>query len=232
MEYNLGPLFQLIIIGVMYSLIAIIFGSALVVSARLVIQLKKRTDISISKFFWFPFSLTPYFLLAIIANALFCKFVRNVDPPFTDYWSLPLSDNLTLGAIDTPDNWSLWPSREGGEAIISNVALVGISDRAFYGRTKSDDYFIYHLQSNQMSNNLSKGEFEMELGNALPKLISPSDFYYDNRDSGDLITILLLLLYPLYRFYKVCSTFWFVANEKNNESIGTATYKRMNRDSP
>ena len=83
-----------------------------------------------------------------------------------------------------------------------------------------------------MSNNLSKGEFEMELGNALPKLISPSDFYYDNRDSGDLITILLLLLYPLYRFYKVCSTFWFVANEKNNESIGTATYKRMNRDSP
>ena len=95
--------------------------------------LKKKTDITVNQLFWFPLKLAPYFLLAVIVNALVCQFVRDVDPPLTDYWSLPINDGLTMGAIDIPDKWYLWPTREGGEAIVSNIVLVGITDKALYG---------------------------------------------------------------------------------------------------
>ena len=169
--------------------------------------LKSKKGISVNQLFWFPLKLGPYFLLAIIANVLVCEFIRNVEPPLTDYWSFPISGKLTMGAIDTPDKWYLWPSKGGGEAIISNIVLAGMNDKAFYGATESDEYFIYRFQSNQKSMNLSKDEFEVEINKIesdLPNLKPPSDLYYDNRDFGDLITFLLLLVYPLYRFYNLC----------------------------
>jgi hypothetical protein len=222
----LGPLFQLIIVGILYFIVASILGLALMLIARLIMLLKKNNDISVKQLFWLPLTLAPYFLLAIIVNILVCDFVRDVDSPLTDYWSLPINNELSLGAIDTTDKWYLWPSREGGEALISNVVLVGISDKALYGLTESDEYFIYRFDSNQKVFNLSKDEFDIEANkveNSLPKLKRPSDLYYDNRDFGDLITFLLLMLYPLYRFYNVCNTFWILVNKQNIGSISTAT---------
>jgi hypothetical protein len=130
-----------------------------------------------------------------------------------------------MGAIDIPDKWYLWPTREGGEAIISNIVLVGITDKALYGSTESDDYFIYRYDSNQQVVNLSKDELEIEANkteDSLPTLKRPSDLYYDDRDFGDLITFLLLLIYPLYRFYNVSSTFWSLVSKKNSELLSTA----------
>ena len=222
----MGPLFQLIIVGILYFLVASIIGLALMLIARLIMLLKKKTDITVNQLFWFPLKLAPYFLLAIIVNALVCQFVRDVDPPLTDYWSLPINDGLTMGAIDIPDKWYLWPTREGGEAIISNIVLVGITDKALYGSTESDDYFIYRYDSNQQVVNLSKDELEIEANkteDSLPTLKRPSDLYYDDRDFGDLITFLLLLIYPLYRFYNVSSTFWSLVSKKNSELLSTAT---------
>ena len=222
----MGPLFQLIIVGIIYFLLASIIGLALMLIARLIMLLKKKTDISVNQLFWFPIKLAPYFLLAVIANVLVCEFVRDVDPPLTDYWSLPINDGLTMGAIDIPDKWYLWPTREGGEAIISNIVLVGISDKALYGSTEPDEYFIYRFDSKIVVVNLSKDELEIEankIEDSLPTLKNPSDLYYDNRDFGDLITFLLLLLYPLYRFYNVCNTFWVLVSKQNIEYLSTAT---------
>ena len=222
----MGPLFQLIIVGILYFLVASIIGLALMLIARLIMLLKKKTDITVTPLFWFPLKLAPYFFLAFIVNILVCEFIRDVDPPLTDYWSLHINDGLTMGAIDIPDKWYLWPTREGGEAIISNIVLVGISDKALYGSTESDEYFIYHFDSNKKVINLSKDELEIEANkkeDLLPTLKRPSDLYYDNRDFGDLITFLLLLLYPLYRFYNVCNIFWSLVSKQNSELISTAT---------
>jgi len=207
----LAAFLQLIIVGVLYFIIACVIGLTLILIARLIMLLKKKVDISVNQLFWFPLKLLPYFLLVIIVNVLICEFVRDVDPPLTDYWSMPIKGELTMGAIDTLDNWSLWSNRNGGEAIISNIVLAGISDKAFYGSTYTNEYFIYHLELNQKTVNLSKPEFEIEIKkieNVIPVLSLPSDIYYDNRDLGDLITFILVLLYPLYRFYHICMSFW------------------------
>ncbi|GAA62208.1 hypothetical protein P20652_4111 [Pseudoalteromonas sp. BSi20652] len=215
----MGPLFQLIIVGILYILVACFIGVVLILIARLITAFKKNTGVSVNHLFWFPIKLLPYFLLAIIANVLVCEFIRDVDPPLTDYWTLTINGELTLGAIDTSYSWSLWPSKDGGEAIISDITLAGKSDEAFYGSTETGEYFIYDLKINQKTFPLSEDQFETEvkdLVGALPKLSSPSELYYDNRHLGDLITFLVLLVYPLYRFYKVCSIFWRELNQQNS----------------
>ncbi|MGB2742195.1 MAG: hypothetical protein WBC60_16760 [Cognaticolwellia sp.] len=222
----MGPLFQLIIIGVLYFIVAGIMGLALISIARIIMLLKRKRGISVNQLFWFPLKLAPYCFLAIIINVLVCQFIRDIDPPLTDYWTLPINDGLTMGAIDTPDKWYLWPSRDGGEAIISDIVLAGLNDEAFYGSTETGEYFIYLFKANQKSFNLSKDEFEMKVKgvqSVLPKLKHPSELYYDNRDFGDLMTLLLLLVYPLYRFYNVCNIFWIMLHKQKDKLVDTAT---------
>ena len=74
----MGPLFQLIIVGILYFIVASIIGLALMLIARLIMLLKKNNDISVKQLFWFPLTLAPYFLLAIIVNILVCDFVSQV----------------------------------------------------------------------------------------------------------------------------------------------------------
>jgi len=222
----LGPVFQLVIAGVFYFILASIVGIALLSLAKTITYFKRKRDISVSPLFWFPIKLAPYFLLAIIGNALICEFVRDVDPPLTDYWSLPINGELALGAIDIPDKWYLWPSREGGESIISDIVLVGISENALYGSTELDGYFIYLLSSNKKNTHLTKKDFEsaiLKIEGNIPKLQHPSDYYYDKRDFGDFFTLLLIFIYPLFRFYKVCIAFYNSIVTSNNESVSTAT---------
>ena len=222
----MGPVFQLVIAGILYFIFAGIFGLILLSLARIITFFKRKADILVSPFFWFPIKLAPYFLLAIIGNVLICEFVRNVDPPLTDYWSFPIKGDLTLGAIDIPDKWYLWPSKDGGESLISDIVLIGMSEKAFYGVTELDGYFIYMLGSNQKNINLTKVVFEsamQDISGSIPKLQHPSDYYYDKRDFGDLITLLLIFLYPLFRFYKVCITFSKSISASNKKHVSTAT---------
>ena len=206
----MGSLFQLIFVGIGYFILAGIAGFCLLIVAKVLTLFNRKSEVPVSQFFWFPIKLGPYFLSAIFANILFCELVRNVDPPLTDYWSLPVNDDLTLGAIDVADKWYLWPGREGGEAIVSDIVLVGISDKAVCGATESGTYFIYSLNAGQKLIDLSEDEFESEIikiEGIVPALQRPSDYYYDKRDVGDLITLLLILIYPLFRFYVLCKDF-------------------------
>ena len=57
----------------------------------------------------------------------------------------------------------------------------------------------------------------------LPSLKPPYDLYYDSRYFGDWITFLLLMIYPLCRFYNICNTFWLILYKKNDGLISTAT---------
>ncbi|MEH8018636.1 hypothetical protein MN202_15440 [Rheinheimera muenzenbergensis] len=206
----MGSLFQLIFVGIGYVFLATVAGFVLLLLAKVLSLFVSRSMVPVGQFFWFPIKLGPYFLLAIIANIFVCGLIRNVDPPLTDYWSLPVAGQLTLGAIDQPDIWNLWPERNGGEVLVSDIVSMGVTDNTVYGKTKSDAYFIYSLNAAQQFSDLSEDQFNPEIikiAGENPTLQRPSDYYYDNRDTGDLITLLLILIYPLCRFYKLCKDF-------------------------
>lgn len=206
----MGSLFQLVFAALGYVFLVTIAGFVLLLLAKVLSFFFSKSKVSVESFFWFPIKLGPYFLLAIFANIIICELVRDVDPPLTDYWSLPVNKKLTLGAIDVTDKWYLWTGREGGEAIVSDIVLVGISDKAVYGATESGRYFIYPLNAGQKLNNLSEDEFEskiIKIEGVVPALQHPAHYYYDKRNLGDLITLLLMLIYPLWQFYMLCKGF-------------------------
>lgn len=219
----MGAIFQLVIVSIFYCLLACIIGFMLVILAKVITLFKQNSAISISQFFWFPLKLAPYFLLALIINILICQFVRDVDPPLTDYWSLPISGDLTLGAIDITDKWYLWPSRNGGEAIVSDIVKVGINDKAVYGVTEYGAYFIYWFNFAQKEINLTRADFKSSIKGMEAKFLSlkhPSEYYYEQRNFGDLMTLLFVLIYPLFYFYKLCFAFYHAV--KTNDRMITS----------
>ncbi|QSX38663.1 hypothetical protein [Shewanella sedimentimangrovi] len=218
----MGPVFQLVFVSILYLILASILGLAFVSIARLVSLLKQKKTVAVSQFFWFPIKLAPYFLLAIIINVVVCEFIRKVDPPLTDYWSLPVSGDLSLGAIDAPDKWNLWPSPDGGEAMVSDIVMVGISNDAIFGETESNGYFVYRIKTDQRIVGLSEEGLKLEMNmdqGGTPNLLHPSEYYYNNRNLGDLATLLVILVYPLYRFYSICYAFWKRISSRNNEHV-------------
>jgi hypothetical protein len=154
------------------------------------------------KAFWFPWKVAPYFLIAIIGNIIFCEYVRGVDAPLTDYWTIPIGQNEALGAIDTPDKWNLWPTRGGGEAIVAEVSNFAKTENALFGEAESG-LFVYWLSPESRLEILSKENFAIQLSNAglsLDDLVVPEDYYFDSRWAGDLITVLIILALPIYWF--------------------------------
>lgn len=198
-------MFGLILFTVLYALFALALGAILFIALKVVVVLQKRNSIQVSSIFYAPFKLTPYFIIAILINGFVCEGLRNVDAPLTDYWTIPVDNNLILGAIDAPDNWSLWPSRNGGEAIVSNVNSIYFDKDSIYGQFNNTEYFSYRSNDVFKLEYLSFVELSERLtleGKSIDSLKHPIDIYHDKRSFGDLISLLIILCYPIYSLSK------------------------------
>jgi ABC-type uncharacterized transport system permease subunit len=71
--------------------------------------------------------------------------------------------------------------------------------------------FVYRINTEQRIVGLSEEALKLEMNvneGAVSNLLHPSEYYYNNRNWGDLITLLIILVYPLYRFHSICYAFW------------------------
>ncbi len=203
----MGPLFLLIIFGVLYVILSIIFGAGLAGIFWGIFKLRgvENGKGVINEGFFFPFKLIPYIAVSVVAGVIICEYVRGVDAPFTDYWSIPVGSNIQLMTIDIPDKWHLSPNG-GGEALSGDIVSIGMNDKVAYGVTSYESNFIYNIGSSTYKVINSKSEFEAELkkyGVKKPILVSPAQYYRANRIVGDIIMLLLLLIYPVVSFYKL-----------------------------
>jgi len=156
----LGPLFQLIFFIIAYSIFAIIAGAVLYLLFRFTAYIWKGNITAAKQGFWLPLKLGPYFLLALIVTIFVCEKVRDVTPPLTDYWSFQLDSSTSIGAIDTLDNWTIWPSPDGGEGIVSNVKFFDFDQNRVYGITIDNIFFEYRMGSERKLINLSEEHFD------------------------------------------------------------------------
>ncbi len=217
----MGALFQLAFFIVAYSILAIIVGLILYVVIRVAARIWNGNTKAAKQGFWLPIKLAPYFLFALIFAVVVCE-VRDVTPPLTDYWSFQLGKNTSMGAIDTLDSWTIWPGSDGGEGIVSDVSLFGFNEKSVYGITKSNVFFVYRMEPHKFLKKLSEKEFDVQLnrnGWSRENLKSPTEYYYENRYLGDLITVIVILFYPLFRLYKLALLFFdkgaFTKNDKS-----------------
>ena len=205
----MGPLFMLIVIGILYSGVSAVLGAGI---ASMVWGFQKYHGIAtekaiLSKSFLFPFKLLPYFLVAIIVNSFVCEFVRDVDAPLSDFWSLELGESHELLTIDTLDGWHIYP-RGGGEAISRNINSFEISGNIAFGRNGDSSYYIFNTDSGLLKNFKSETQFETELeGFNIEdvKYLPPYDYYRDQRAFGDLVAFIIIMAFPLYSFLKFCN---------------------------
>jgi hypothetical protein len=201
-------MFGLILFFIFYSIFSIALGFVIFVALKLILLIQKKESGHAKDIIYTPIKMAPYFLIAIFINAFICEYVRKIDPPLSDYWSLPLTNGLALGAIDEPSNWSLWPSPDGGEAIISNVTAIAFDDKAIYGTANENQYFIYHIEPNRELEILSEPKLKFAMnqnGKSIDSLVVPLDYYHEQRNMGDLISLLIILCYPVFRLYKSIS---------------------------
>lgn len=198
-------MFGLILFFIFYSVFSIALGFVIFVALKLISVIRKKESKHAKDVIFLPIKMAPYFLIAIFINAFFCEYIRKIDPPLSDYWSLPLTHGLTLGAIDEPSNWSLWPSPEGGEAIVTNVNYFALDDKAIYGIANEKQYFIYRLATDHEIEFLTKSQLKevmVKNGNSIVSLVKPLDLYHRKRELGDFISLLIILCYPIFRLYK------------------------------
>lgn len=201
----MGPLFQLLFFAILYSVASLAIGAMLALCLSVFASIIKTDKIKAAAWqgFCYPFKLIPYWFLAIIATVFICEGIRNVDAPFTDYWTIPISDTVQLIAIDTTDRWHLSPVG-GGEGLSGDIASFAVSDEIAYGVTTSNNPFIFDIQSSHYRHITSVDEFNDKLsqyGINTVNLLSPNDYYTEMRSTGDLVLFLLLLIYPAYRLY-------------------------------
>lgn len=206
----MGPLFQLAFFIAAYSIFAMVVGLILYVVIRIAAYIWNGNIKAAKQGFWLPIKLAPYFLLVLILTVIVCETIRDVTPPLTDYWSFQLGANTSMGAIDTLDRWTIWPSPDGGEGIVSNVNLFGFDENAVYGITKNNVFFVYWMEPDKRLTKLSEKEFDIQLnrsGWSRENMKAPTDYYYENRYLGDLVTLIVILFYPLFRLYKLVRVF-------------------------
>jgi len=223
---NLGPLAQLSFVIIAYLIAAFAAGAALYCVIQLASRILGGNRAIASQGFWFPLKLGPYFLAALIGNTLFCEYVRDVDPPLTDSWSFPIGDKVMMGAIDSTDKWTIWPNRDGGEGILSGIVLFKMNDEAVYGKVDDDSYFIFWLESTNRLVRLAELDFEAEIaknGWARDKLKKPIDYYNDRRATGDLISLMAILIYPFFRLYRLLKSFFSSTGTNSREHFDQAT---------
>lgn len=201
----MGPLFQLIFFAMLYSVASLAIGAVVALCLSIFAAIVKTNTVKSAAWqgFCYPFKLIPYWFLAIIATVFICEGIRNVDAPFTDYWTIPISDTVQLIAIDTTDRWHLSPVG-GGEGLSGDIASFAMNDEIAYGVTTSNSPFIFDIESSHYQHLTSVDEFNDKLnqyGIHTVNLLSPNDYYTEMRSTGDLVLFLLLLIYPGYRLF-------------------------------
>jgi energy-coupling factor transporter transmembrane protein EcfT len=197
----MGPLFQLAIIIILYVVVASVSGFVLFTVFRFSLAAYGGDKKFASRAFWFPWKVAPYFLLALIANIVVCEYVRGVDAPLTDYWTIPVGQDAAIGAIDT-SNWNLWPSRGGGEVVVANILKFVETDNAVLGEAESG-LFAYWLPPEGRLEHPSQEQLTAYLSTAglsEADLVAPDAYYYDSRRLGDLLTLLVVFSFPIYWF--------------------------------
>ena len=201
----MGVVIQLVFLPILLMIPALLVGTLIAGLSLTTIRITGKVDTEslVRTGFTLPLKLIPYLFLSLIANMFFCEYVRNVDAPHTDYWTVPVASEFKLQAIDTLDEWHLYP-KEGGEPIIANVIAIGVTESFIYGLHEGNGYYVYELQTSVLSSFLSKEEYGKYLQSqgAIASPISPNEYYRNNRITGDLISLLVILLYPLYKLYK------------------------------
>ncbi|MGH1484702.1 MAG: hypothetical protein ACRBCI_00700 [Cellvibrionaceae bacterium] len=207
----MGPLFQLIFLGIFYTIISLIIGSILALLFWVILKCRKvqETKSLVLKGFFYPFSLMPYLFIAIIVTVFVCEGIRGVDAPLTDYWTIPVSDDTQLVTIDVMDNWNFSPV-DIGESLSGNIASVAINDALAYGETESGSYYIYGIVNPGSHSSYTvyedKTEFTAKLndsGITHINYLPVNEYYWKRRNVGDLITLLFILVYPVYRFCRL-----------------------------
>jgi len=155
--------------------------------------------------FRFPFGLLPYFVLAVFINILISVVIRDVDPPIGDSWRMKITDSVVLQAIDTTDDWYLAPVSYG-EAISDSVQTIADNDVFTFGLLKSGSYFVFSKVTEDilvLDSLVLFNEYLRSHGVTEYKLTNASEYYFNSRVNGDVATILLLFLYPIFRLYRL-----------------------------
>lgn len=182
-----------------------IVGGLLFIVIFIITKLKKEQSFAdvASEGFWLPFKLIPYFILTLIVNIIITVNFRSVDANIGDYWSIHITDNVNILAIDTLDDWHFSPT-EGGEAISQELKSISITDDLAFGETASKLYFIFDKTISKYTEYFQVDNFKVKLkdyGVIEYELISPTDYYYNDRRFGDNVMLLLIFIYPLYRLF-------------------------------
>ena len=201
----MGGVLQLLLFGVAYCVLAIIIGFGIVVVFWLYLHSKKIKGISriLSQGFFLPLSLAPYFFIVTIVSIIICEVVREVDAPFSDYWTIPVDAKINVIAIDSTREWWFSPVA-GGQAISEAIQSIAVTEKMVYGATLSGFNYIYSFQSQRYMEYDEYAEFSTRLndhGITRIDVLSPEAYYWEQRKWGDIIMLLLFLIYPIYRYY-------------------------------
>jgi len=220
----MGPLFQLVFFGIIYVVLSLVIGVILASITWIILKAKKITKPGkvVKKAFSYPFKLIPYLVVAVILTIVICEYVRGVDAPFTDYWSIPMGSNYQLLSIDTTDNWHIHPSG-GGESISSNIQSVSIGSEIAFGETDMETWYIFDLSSSRYKEYSDIAVFQSKISAVGAKSfewMSPDKYYYKQRRFGDILMFLVILIYPVYSFIRLTLV---VFSERNLTKSSTRT---------
>jgi hypothetical protein len=192
-------------------LISLVTGALLFVVFWTAVKLKNNDGLDTlpSQGFFFPFKLIPYFIIAIVISVVVSINIRDVDSNLGDSWTINITDSVTLLTIDTLDRWRFSPT-EGGEAISDKIKSISVTDKIAFGEDENGSYFIYDKSKSNYATYQKEYNFKNKLteyGMVNFDLISPTDYYYKERQFGDNVMLLLIFIYPLFKLYRLLKQF-------------------------
>lgn len=204
-------IFQLIAFLIELFVASFILGTTLFILFLIIVKFKnsENTNGVMAKGFWFPFTLIPYFIFAIVLNIIVSVYLRDVDPNIGDAWSIKITENVELLTIDTLDRWRLSPTGVG-EAISDKIKLISVTSEFAAGETQSGNYFLYDKGLTHYTEFKNYANLQSKLSTyGVNKLsfTSPTEYYFNERRFGDNIMLFLIFIFPIYRFYCLLKMF-------------------------
>lgn len=168
---------QLIALAVLATVLGII---ALILT--LLISKKQRRRKSIVHFFLpFIFLFSLYFLglfgIGIISS------IKNYDIGIGDYFTIPLTENTQLSMINTTDIAYL---EKDNEQILHSITKVAENESSYFFETEEHKIYHYNRTNEQL--------IEVSSDKQPDFWVSTSDFYYKNRTSYWMDSIIIGLL--------------------------------------
>lgn len=130
-----------------------------------------------------------YAFCCLLIYGIACD-MRGVDIGIGDSWTVPLCQGHVLGFTDVPENASLRPGPDGGEAIVSHITEMGEDGPYVFG-----DGFILDTRNGKLTHEPDRATLLRDLarlGIDHPRFVSAWAFYTWRR--WTLIDLVILLL--------------------------------------